>query len=217
MSTTRTAMAGLAIIACGLLGLLWVSGGLASGCGCPWTEEQRDEWLQPDRVMNAVGVTAGMTVAEVGAGSGYFAVKLARRVGDTGRVWANDIDADALAELEQRAERDGLENIVTVLGDVTEPGLPEAELDMVFLVYTLHHLERPVELLGNLRRSLRPGATVVVLDQNPEVTGNHHFFTQEKACSLFTEAGYHLLRCEGFLERDLFCVFACDRDGESGG
>ena len=171
-------------------------------------EERRDRQLQPDRVLNAVGLRAGMTVAEVGAGRGYFAVKLAHRVGPDGLVYANDIDSDALETLSERCDDEGLSNITVVHGDVDHPRLPLNSLDMVFLVYALHDFSQPVDVLKNLLPSLRTGATAVVLDQDPEVTGDDHFLEAERVIEIFNEAGYRLSRRETFLERDLLMVFA---------
>ncbi len=104
-----------------------------------------------------------MTLGEIGAGRGYFTVKLARAVGSTGRVLANDIDSGALASLERRCRREDLDNVETVLGEYEDPLFPDRALDMVFIVYAFHDIEEQVPLLENLAPSLRPGATVVVL------------------------------------------------------
>jgi SAM-dependent methyltransferase len=170
-------------------------------------EAERDRRLQPGRVMDAVGVRPGMVVGEVGAGRGYFTVKLARRVGPDGRVFANDIDGDALAELEQRCHDENLHNVVTVEGEVDDPLLPERALDVVFLVYALHHIAHQVALLRKLEPSLAEGAVVVVLDEDPEATENHHFPSRQRVHDLFVEAGYEQVPLEEFLERDLLLAF----------
>jgi ubiquinone/menaquinone biosynthesis C-methylase UbiE len=170
-------------------------------------EARRDRHLQPDRVLDAVGLGPGMTVGEVGAGRGYFTLKLARRVGAGGRVWANDIDGDALDELRRRCAGASLANVTTVIGQIDDPQLPRAALDMVFIVYALHDFEKPVAVLRHLGPSLKPGATVVVLDQDPEVTGSDHFLPSSRIAELFAEAGYEPVAVHGFLERDLLLVF----------
>jgi ubiquinone/menaquinone biosynthesis C-methylase UbiE len=157
--------------------------------------------------MDAVGVRPGMVIGEVGAGRGYFTVKLARRVGPRGHVWANDIDRDVLDSLEKRCESEGLRNVTTVVGGETDPLLPSLALDMVFFVYSLHDVDDPLPLLVRLRPSLRPGATVVVLDQDPEVSGEDHFLPRDRVSELFTEAGYESVRVEDFLDRELLLVF----------
>jgi SAM-dependent methyltransferase len=170
-------------------------------------DDRRDARLQPERVMDAVGVRPGMVVGEAGAGRGYFTFKLARRVGDSGRVYANDIDRSALDHI-QRACRDGnIANVVTVVGEVEDPLFPVAGLDLVMMVYALHDFARPVAFLKNLKRYLKPGGTVVILDQDPDATGDRHFLTREGLVTLFGESGYELVRDEHFLERDLVLVF----------
>lgn len=170
-------------------------------------EAGRDHWLQPERVMDAVGVRPGMVVGEIGAGRGYFTVKLARRVGREGRVYANDINARALAALERRSREEDLPNIVTVEGEEDDPLLPERSLEIVFLVYSLHDISRPVALLRNLQPSLAQGALVVVLDEDPGVTGDDHFLPRQKVLELFTEAGYSQVPLDNFLDRDLLLAF----------
>lgn len=172
------------------------------------SEERRDRQLQPERVLDALSVTKGMTVGEVGAGRGYFALKLARRVGPGGHVYANDIDSDVLETLSERCDTEKLNNVTIVHGDVDHPHLPVNRLDMVFLVYALHDFSQPVEVLKNLRPSLRAGGIVVVLDQDPEITDDDHFLSSERVIELFGESGYRLIRREHFLERDLLMVFA---------
>ena len=124
----------------------------------------RDGIEQPEKVMETVGVKPGMVVGEIGAGHGYFTFWLAKGVGETGKIYANDIDKSALAAIERRREDEKVANIETVLGTVDDPRLPAASLDMVFVVNAFHDLEKPVDLLANLLPSLKPGATVVITE-----------------------------------------------------
>jgi len=185
---------------CYLVALCWV-------CNAACSETDRDRRLQPDRVIRAVGVEPGMTLGEVGAGRGYFTVKLARAVGPSGRVLANDIDSGALAGLENRCRREDLHNVETVLGENEDPLLPDRALDMVFMVYAFHDIDEQVPLLENLARSLRSGATVVILDEDPEVTGDDHFLATGTIIRLFRRAGYEPVPVDDFLERDVLLVF----------
>ena len=185
---------------CCLAILCWVS---TAAC----SDASRDRELQPERVIRAVGVEPGMTLGEIGAGRGYFTVKLARAVGSTGRVLANDIDSGALASLERRCRREDLDNVETVLGEYEDPLFPDRALDMVFIVYAFHDIEEQVPLLENLAPSLRPGATVVVLDEDPEITGDHHFLVSGVIVDLFREAGYERVPVDDFLERNVLLVF----------
>lgn len=170
-------------------------------------EDRRDARLQPERVMDTVGIRPGMVVGEAGAGRGYFTFKLARRVGATGKVYANDIDKDALDHVRQVCRDEGIGNVETVVGEVEDPLFPVSGLEVVMMVYALHDFSRPVAFLQNLKRYLKPGGAVVILDQDPEASGNHHFLTRERLVELFAESGYTLARDERFLEKDLLLVF----------
>ena len=177
---------------------------------CPGlaNDADRDRWLQPDKVIAAVGVKPGMVIGEVGAGKGYFTVKLGRAVGPAGRVYANDIDEDALQDLAERCRNDEIPNVVTVVGQNADPRLPAGILEQVWFVYSLHDIDDPVALLRNLKSSLAPGATVVVLDQDPEQTGSNHFLPTEQIREIFSDAGYRPVKAyEIDLERDLLLSF----------
>jgi ubiquinone/menaquinone biosynthesis C-methylase UbiE len=176
----------------------------------PATAEEnarRDAQLQPERVMDAIGVRPGMIVGEAGAGRGYFTFKLARRVGVSGKVYANDIDRSALDDLRQTCRDEKIDNIETVVGEVDDPLFPVAGLEVVVMVYAIHDFARPAAFLANLKKYLKPGGAVVVLDQNPDATGDRHFLTRERLVALFGESGYELARDERFLEKDLLLVF----------
>ncbi|MDH4195927.1 MAG: class I SAM-dependent methyltransferase, partial [Candidatus Aminicenantes bacterium] len=161
----------------------------------------RDRDHEPDKVMDIAGVVPGMVIGEVGAGGGYFTFKLAVRVGEGGKVYANDIDSGALRSLRNRARREGVVNIETIVGEVEDPLLPAGALDMVFMVNVFHDLAKPVELLRNLVPSLKPGGTVVILDRDPEkVRGqSRHFLPTETILAKVKEAGFELVRMETFL------------------
>jgi ubiquinone/menaquinone biosynthesis C-methylase UbiE len=167
----------------------------------------RDAEIQPERVMDAIGVRPGMVIGEPGAGRGYFTFKLARRVGDAGKVYANDIDAGALGHLRERCRNDGIRNIETVLGEIEDPRFPARALDLVIMVYALHDFAEPQAFLEKLRESLKPGATVVILDRDPEATGERHFMPRERLLALFGASGYVLAREERFVRKHLLLVF----------
>ena len=127
--------------------------------------EARLNSLQPpDRVMDIIGLEPGMTVAEIGAGQGRYAVQLAVRVGGRGRVFAEDIDAAALDHLRKRCDRWGLTHVSTVLGTVTDPGLPAGALDLIFVISSYHHFEDPVLLMRNARAALRAEGRVAIAE-----------------------------------------------------
>jgi ubiquinone/menaquinone biosynthesis C-methylase UbiE len=122
-------------------------------------------------------------------------------VGETGKVYANDIDKSALAAIERRRASESVTNIETVLGTVDDPRLPAGALDMVFMVNAFHDLERPVELLANLLPALKPGATVVVMDRDPaKVSDNaRHFLTREQMEEIVGRSVFEMARVETFL------------------
>lgn len=104
----------------------------------------------PVTIMDAIGFKEGMIVGEVGAGTGRMTMWLADRVRDSGKVYANDIDTEALKHLEERCKRDGFSNIETIVGDVADPKLPMRKLDIVFMINVYHHLDEPVPLISNI-------------------------------------------------------------------
>jgi ubiquinone/menaquinone biosynthesis C-methylase UbiE len=160
---------------------------------------QRDSLEQPEKVMEVTGVKPGMVIGEIGAGGGYFTFWLARGVGQTGKVYANDIDRSALATIDRRSAEAGVANIETVLGTVEDPRLPAGTLDMVFMVNSFHDLERPVELLTNLLPSLKPGATVVIMDRDRDRAGDRHFLTRAQVEEIVGRSVFELVRVETFL------------------
>src|SRR5271169_4543713 len=128
-------------------------------------EESRDRAGEAERVMSLLGVTGGLAVADIGAGSGYYTVRSARRVGPTGHVFAEDVVPEYLERLTRRVASEGLADSVTVVrGDPHDPRLPPGSVDLALLVHMYHEVQQPYGLLWNLRPALRPGARVAVID-----------------------------------------------------
>src|SRR5687768_9050757 len=116
----------------------------------------RDEWQRPDKIMDALGVAEASVVADLGAGSGWFTIRLADRVGPNGKVFAEDIQRPMIQAIKVRVERMGLKDRVTpVLGTATDARLPEP-VDAVLIVDAFHEMENPVLLLRNVAASLKP-------------------------------------------------------------
>lgn len=115
-------------------------------------------------MMNLAQIRPGMTVADIGAGEGYYTVRLAERVGSKGRVLAEDIDKDALARLGNRVEAERLDNVSIRLGAVDDPKLPKGSFDRVFMVHMYHEVSEPYAFLWRMRPALRKGAQVIVVD-----------------------------------------------------
>jgi len=168
-------------------------------------EKRLNDAQPPDLVMESIGVQPGMVVGEIGAGRGRYTVHLARKVGGAGKVYANDIDSGSLAYLRIRCQRDGIRNVVAILGRADDPLFPTASLDIVFMINTYHHLARPVVLLRNLSQSLKPGATVAIVEHDPERVGGDgrkEATSPDALRGQAEEAGYEVVRIETFLEQD---------------
>jgi len=128
------------------------------------TEEARDRLNEAGEVMAKSGITKGMTVADIGAGEGYYTIRLAQRVGKDGRVLAEDIVAGVRDALAERVARERLDNVSVRLGEPSNPKLPDNSFDRIFMVHMYHEIEQPYEFLWRIRPSLRPGGLVVVVD-----------------------------------------------------
>jgi len=130
------------------------------------TEEARDRLREATLVMDRAGIRTGMTVADIGAGEGYYTVRLATRVGPQGRVLAQDVVPAVRDKLADRVTREALDNVSVKLGEPADPMLPEASFDRIFMVHMYHEIASPYEFLWRLRPALRPGGRVVVVDAN---------------------------------------------------
>jgi len=130
-----------------------------------WSNEpDRDRKGEADTVMRVAGVKPGMTVADIGAGEGYYTIRLSAKVGPKGRVLAEDIIQLFHDRLADRVYRDGLDNVSVKLGKPTDPGLPPGSFDRIFMVHMYHEIDQPYELLWNLRPALAPNGLAVVVD-----------------------------------------------------
>jgi len=158
----------------------------------------------PEIVLKTIGLKPGMTIGEVGAGTGRYTVEIASRVGPSGRVYANDINQEALKFLEGRCKEQGLIHVETVLGSLKETNLPAAALEMVIMVNVVHCLAEPVALLKNVGDSLKPDGQIVIvegnLDKDPSSAGE--WFSRAKLLKIYLDAGYVLVREETFLPKD---------------
>jgi len=135
-------------------------------------EEARDRVNEAGDVMAKAAIAPGMTVADIGAGEGYYTIRLAQAVGKDGRVLAQDIFPAVRDALAERVARERLENVSVRLGEPADPKLPDDSFDRIFLVHMYHEIEQPYEFLWRLRPSLRPGGLVVVVDAD-RATRNH--------------------------------------------
>ncbi|MBN2030618.1 class I SAM-dependent methyltransferase [bacterium] len=169
----------------------------------------RDSWQQPERIMDAVGIVSGMTIGEAGAGDGYLTFYLSKRVGPKGRVYANDINRNALRTIERRCERENIENITTIVGEVADPLFPENELDVVIMLRAFHEFDRPVEWIKNVIPSMKEGAKMVIVDLEPSKAryGWNHFMTREQILAIMEKTDFNLVRIDEFLQQDNIYLF----------
>ena len=123
----------------------------------------RGEWQQPNRIMDALGVGDASVVADLGAGSGWFTIQLARRVGPNGHVFAEDIQRPMIQAIKIRVDRIGLKNVTAVLGTATDPRLP-VPVDAVLICDAYHEMEQPVVLLRNVATRLKPAGRIGIVD-----------------------------------------------------
>jgi ubiquinone/menaquinone biosynthesis C-methylase UbiE len=168
----------------------------------------REDRLQIERVMNILGIAPGKAVADIGAGSGWFTVRAARRVGGNGLIYAVDINPEAIRYIDERTRKEKLQNVKTMLGKPDSPLLPDRSVDAVLLLKTYHEVAQPVALLRNLRAALRPGAKVGVIDRNGN--GEDHGVGRDVVIREAKEAGYKLVEQYDFVKgdkMDYFLVF----------
>jgi ubiquinone/menaquinone biosynthesis C-methylase UbiE len=133
------------------------------------TEDARDRLGEAEQAMELAGVTRGMSVADVGAGEGYYTVRLARVVGPKGRVLAEDIDPQVRDQLSDRVQRERLDNVAVKLGTADNPMLPAGSFDRVFLVHMYHEVQSPYAFLWHMREGVKAGGLVIVVDANRPV------------------------------------------------
>ena len=172
--------------------------------------ESRESWQQPERVIADLGLKAGASVADVGAGRGYFTFRLAAAVGESGKVYATDIDTKALQTLKDQAAKQNVKNIETVPGEPTDTKLAPASVDTVLLCDVLHHVDAAQRdaLVKNIAAAIKPGGYFFIIDwrnkdEVPFDRGRH--IPQEALVKLATDAGFvldaefHYLKYQVFL------------------
>jgi ubiquinone/menaquinone biosynthesis C-methylase UbiE len=180
--------------------------------GADWLDRaEREEEEAPERALEAMGVRPGQTVVDLGAGSGYFTVRLAPRVGPTGRVIAVDIQPEMIARLRERLQREGIANVTPVLGSASDPKLPDGSADLVLMVDVYHELASPQQMLRHIARALRPGGRLVLLEYRKEDPGipirpEHKMSVAEAKAELEAE-GYRLVKVSDVLPRQHILIF----------
>lgn len=171
-------------------------------------DPKRDKDLQISRVMDLLGIELGVHVADIGAGSGWFTVRAARRVGNDAAVYAVEINRDYIRHIKARASKEKLPNIRTVLGKPDDPLLPTQSVDAVLMLKTYHEIEKPIPLLRKLRAAMRPGARLGIIDKNG--IGSDHGLNADVVIKEAARAGfahvaqYDFVKSEGI---DYFLIF----------
>lgn len=168
----------------------------------------RAEALQIERVMDELRITSGKTVADIGAGSGWFTVLAARRVGAGGKVYAVDINQGYVDYIEKRSRREGLNAIQPLLGTANDPKLPTTAVDAVLMLRAYHEVAEPVALLKQTRQALKPEGLLGIIDRNGR--GNDHGIEQKVVVEEAARAGFKLVKSFDFVKagrEDYFLVF----------
>lgn len=170
----------------------------------------RDAWQKPDQVMDALGVADGDRVADLGAGGGYFTIRLARRVGPNGMIYAEDVQDEMLGSIRRRVEREQLTNVRTVKGTFDDPLLPPG-LDAVLIVDTFNAFERPVTVLTGVRESLKQGGRVGIIEYKKDGLGPGPAMEErvdpDVVIKAADAAGLRLAKREMFLRYQYMLVF----------
>ncbi len=171
-------------------------------------EPGRDKRLQIDRVMDLLNLKPGSTVADIGAGGGWFSVRAARRVAPNGRVIAEEINPKAIVSIQQRAQREHLPNIKTVLGTPDDPRLSPNTLDAALMLKVYHEIAHPPLVLASLRAALRPGARFGIIDRNGN--GADHGLKESIVRAEVERAGFRQVARYDFTKadgQDYFLIF----------
>jgi SAM-dependent methyltransferase len=177
-----------------------------------WAEQfddpARDTWQKPDEVLDALHFGPSARIADLGAGTGYFSVRIAKRIPE-GKLFAVDIEPDMLRHVRERAHREHLSVLVPIQASAETPNLPEV-VDLVLVVDTYHHIDNRVTYFAKLRESLRLNGRVAIVDfkaDTPEGPPLEHRIPPEKVIAELSAAGYSLVAAHQFLPRQYFLVF----------
>jgi len=180
--------------------------------GAPWLERgERDEEEAPDVALNVLKIPKGASVADIGAGSGFMTVRLAARVGPTGRVFANDVQPQMLNILARRLSNSNITNVTLIEGTIDDPKLPPASVDLEIMVDVYHELSQPQAMLRHLREALKPGGRLVLLEYRKEdptvpIKPEHKMSVAEAKLEVEAE-GFTLVKVDQALPRQHILIF----------
>ena len=180
--------------------------------GAEWLDRSEREMEEdPEAALNALKIEKGDWVADVGAGTGYFTLRMARRVGPTGRVFANDVQPDMLSRLQENIERQKLPNVELVLGTQSDPKLPAGKLDLILMVDVYHEFSQPQRMLREMKKALKPDGRLVLIEYRKEdpsipIRPEHKMSAQEVKTEVEAE-GYRLVETSRSLPRQAIFIF----------
>jgi SAM-dependent methyltransferase len=186
--------------------------GVMGAGGADWlTRPERETEEQPDEALKAIGIAKGSTVADIGAGSGYMTIRMARLVGPTGKVYANDIQPRMLELLGENLKRQKIGNVEPVLGEIDDPKLPPSSVDLVLLVDVYHEFSEPQKMLRHIREALKPDGRLVLLEyrgEDPAVPIRpEHKMTVDQVKAELEPEGYRLDQVKENLPRQHILIF----------
>ncbi len=215
-ATTLLALTATLMVAAQQPGVHPLSGrvyaGVMSYQGADWLDRaERDDEEAPDDAIKALTLKPGDVVADIGAGSGFMSVRMAKKVGPTGRVYAEDIQPEMIQLLQERLKKEKVTNVTPLLGTVDDPKLPPAGLDLELLVDVYHEFQRPQEMLRQLRAGLKPGGRLVLLEYRKEDPAipirPEHKMTVEVAKLEVEAEGFKLTKVDEVLPRQHILIF----------
>ena len=183
-----------------------ISGG--EGTHLRYQEPDRYTWQYPERVIKALNLEPGMTVADLGSGTGYFTFRLAEAVGPSGKVYAVDIDEEMNASIDKQAVAKQMENVKTILAVGHDPLIPE-KVDLIFSVNAYHHIKNRADYFRNAARYLKLGGRIAIIDFRKGAF--RHYTELRVMLEEFKAAGYALDKTHGFLPRQNFLVFSLNK------
>lgn len=196
------------------LQLLFLAAAFISGCAqlkqCAYEGFNREGWQKPARVIESLELKPGSVVADLGAGGGYFTFRLAEAVGNSGKVYAVDIDRDMIRLIGERARQEGVANVQVLLAQPNDPMLPAEGVDLIFTVNTYHHLNNRPAYFAGLRRYLRPEGRIVIIDFDRRAWLENlfgHSVSGEQIQREMEQAGYRRVQNFDFLDRQTFQIF----------
>lgn len=186
--------------------------------GADWLERAgRDEEERPEEILSTMELREGDVVADIGCGTGYFARRLARAVGPTGRVYAVDVQAEMIGLLEKRLAEEGLTNVVPLRGDNDDPKLPRGSLDWIILADVYHEFQQPKTMLARMREALRPDGKIALVEYRLDGTSalhirEDHRMSPRQVLSEWRPAGYSLVALHEFLPAQHLFIFEKTRE-----